>query len=235
MTDSRMQVVKLGNELGVDAEELAFLLPLPADTVRDLRHLVAEAVFARHEARFLRLAKVSGIAPPGITAKIAEAALGPLLAARTAAVMRVDVAVQLASKLRPDFLTDLTVRLDPTRAEPIVRALPADLVVDVGRRLLERGDFLTLGRFVAIVDTEISLRVVETADDEQLLEVALFTEDEAALEAVVAALPDDRVSDVLAAASDRDQDLATLLASASGEARARLERLLQTATGGGAP
>jgi len=225
---TRVEVEKLAHELSVDPGRLGFLAALPHETVRDLRTDLAEALFARHEARFRRLAKLSHLAPVAITAKVAEVAFSPLLGARVAAVMDVDHAVRLAGRLSPRFLTDLSVRLDPVRAAPIIRGLPAKLVVDVGRRLLERQEYLALGRFVSVVEPEAALAVVADATGEDLLRVALYTEDVAALDTVIGGVPDVRLTEVLAAglASERYDDLATLLQAVSPPTRERLVELL---------
>lgn len=230
MTDlaTRVEVEKLAHDLSVDSGRLAFLAGLPAEVVRALRTDLAEALFARHEARFRRLARLSHLAPMPITAKVAEVAFSPLLGARVAAVMEPEHAVRLARRLNPRFLTDLSVRLDPARAEPIIRGLPTDLVVDVGRRLVERKEYVALGRFVSVVDAATALAVVADATAEDLLRVALFTEDVAALDTVIGSLPDERLTGVLdgGLASERYDDLATLVRTVGPATRERLIGLL---------
>lgn len=224
MIDSRIEVAKLAHELGVDPATLAWLGAVAPVDVRALRELVTEARFRRHEARFRRLAKLSGVAPVPIAARIAQHGLGPLLGARTAAVMEPALAGRLAARLDPEYLTELSVHLDPVRAEPIIRALPDSLVVDVGRRLLARSAYLALGRFLSVVATATALEVVADARGADLFEVALFTEDPTALAAVVAALPDDRLTEVLSAADGQERyaDLAALLATSPAATRKRL-------------
>ncbi len=225
---TRVEVEKLAHELAVDAGRLDFLTTLPASAVRDLRADLAEALFARHEARFRRLAKLSHLAPLPITAKVVEIAFSPLLGARVAAVMDPEHAARLAGRLDPLFLTDLSVRLDPARAEPIIRGLPETLVVDVGRRLLDREEYLALGRFVSVVDVDTAVAVVAEASPAEMLQVGLFTEDVAALDAVMGAMSDERLVDVLAAglSNERYDDLATLLTAVSPASRQRLLGLL---------
>ncbi|RYP87023.1 hypothetical protein EKO23_07030 [Nocardioides guangzhouensis] len=224
----RAEVGRLAAELDVDPGELAFLHDVPPTAIRDLRADLAEALHTRHEAKFRRLARLSHLAPAPITAKVAEVAFSPLLGARVAAVMEPEQAIRLAARLSPGFLTDVSTRLDPVRAEPIIRGLPVRTVVDVGRRLLEREEYLPLGRFVSVVDTDVALEVVEVASAEQMLAVALWTEEVAALDAVMQRLPDARLADVLAvglAADARESaydDLAAVLAAAGDATRARL-------------
>jgi hypothetical protein len=220
---ARVEARKTAHQLGVEPAEVDFLTALDPDVVRDLRERIDAARFARHDDRFRRLAALSSLPPPRIVARIAQGALGPMLAARVAAVMPADTAVALAGRMEPEFLTALSVHLDPRRADAIVRGLPDGLVVDVGRRLLEQGEHLTLGRLVSVVDTDAALEVVAEADGEALLDIAVLTEDPEALDRVLERLDDDRLA-AMVRAGDADR-LAALHALVSSDTRARLERL----------
>lgn len=221
---SRIEITKLARELRTDEATLAFLEDRTPAELRDLRAVLSDAMFARHQDRVTRLAGLSRMLPVPLTAKIAQLALGPMLSARVAGVMDPREAAKLAGHLDPGFLAELSVSLDPTRVAGIVELLPADLVVDVGRRLLTAGEHLVLGRFVAVVDSAVALRVVDGATPADLLQVALFTEEPAALDAIVLQLDDDALAGVVRAAADAEAyDAAVgLLASLSPEACARL-------------
>jgi len=221
---SRVEVAKLAHELGADIHTLAFLYDSPADDLRDLRGAVSTALFTRHEERVKRLASLSKSLPHGITAKIAQIALGPTLSARVAAVMDPADAVGLAKQLDPEFLTDVSEALDPERVEGIVGGLPQQLVVDVGIRLLKRGKHLTLARFISVVSVDTALGVVKAAKADDLLQVAIFTEDPAALEAIVTRLSDEQLGEVMRAAVAKDayDDAVTLLTALSLDSRRRL-------------
>jgi len=221
---SRVEVAKLAHELDADEHTLTFLYDRSPDELRDLRSAVSTALFTRHEDRVKRLASLSKSLPHGITAKIAQIALGPTLSARVAAVMDPADAVRLAKQLDPAFLTDVSEALDPERVQGIVSGLPQDLIVDVGKRLLKRGRHLTLGRFVSVVSVDAALGVVAAAEADDLLQVAIFTEEPSALEAVVRRLSDARLAEVIHAAVAKDAyDYAvTLLLSLSPDSRRRL-------------
>lgn len=221
---TRLEITKLARELGVPEDGLAFLADRTPADVKELRAAAAHAVFSRNEERVKRLAALSRMLPVPLTAKIAEHALGPMLSARVAAALDPREAVRLAGHLTPAFLARLAVSLDPARVAPIVQSLPDDLVVDVGRRLLDAGEHLPLGRFVAVVSPAVALRVVDGAAGHDLLQVALFTDEPAALEAIVGALPDARLAEIVRAAADDDAyDAAvSLLLPLSEESCARL-------------
>lgn len=226
MTDlrSRVEVTKLAGELGSTTEKLGFLTDHDADRIRELRAALSTAMFSRHEDRLIRIASLTNLIPPSLAAKIAEIALGPMLSARVAGVLNPTDAVRLAKHLDPAFLTELSKSLDPQRVQPILRRLPTELVVDVGRRLLAQGEHITLGRFVAAVDVEAALGVVEGANGSDLLQVALHTEEPSALEAIVERLPDTVLGTVIRTAADDGawDDALTLLSALSDHSTRRL-------------
>lgn len=197
---SRIEVAKLAAELKTDEADLAFLTASTPQELRDLRAATAEALFARHEPRVRLLASVSRMLPVPVTAKVAQAALGPMLSARVAGALDPREAARLAEHVDRDFLAELAVFLDPKRVAPIVRALPDELVVDVGQRLRRAGEFLTLARFVSLVDPRVAAQVVAGATGEQLLQVALYTDDAPALDAIARTLSDTTLADVIGAA-----------------------------------
>lgn len=215
---SRIEVTKLARELGCEEAEVAFLADRPSAELRELRTAITRARFARHADQFRRLAGFAGTVPSGLAAKAAQVALGPVLSARVAAVIDPDQAVGLARQLRPGFLADVSLHLDPVAVAPIIGRLPESLIVTVGRELLARGEHLVLGRFVSVVTTNASLAVVEQASAGDLLQIALFTEEQSALDDVVNGLPVDRLAGVVRHAVDHDRadDAVTLLAALSG-------------------
>lgn len=227
---SVVEVAKLKHALQVpaDATDLDFLAALAPADVTHLRRSVDAARHARQAGRFARLAGITRFLPVAVAARAAEAALGPLVSARTASVMEPEEASRLAERISPEFLAELTGHLEPTRATAIVAGLPADLLVAVGRRMLANGDHLTLGGFVGVMPADASVEVVRDASGLAILEIAVHAEDPAALDEVLAGLPDATLERVLAAAGEHDRaDEAVLLMALLGlEARARLFELL---------
>ncbi len=225
---TRVEITKLAGDLYVEEGDLAFLRGSSPGDVRALREAASSARFARNEPRLQRIRRLSGMLPVPVTAKIAELVFGPLLCARVAAVLPPADAVKLASVLKPAFLTQVAMSLDPKRAEPILRALPESLVIDVGRRLLAQGEHITLGRFVSVVSVDAALGVVEGAAGSDLLKVALYTEEPAALEAIVQRLDDDALRSALDAAHVEQayDDAVAMLAALSAGSAARFIGLM---------
>lgn len=227
---TRVEITKLAGELYVDEGELDFLRSTSAADVRVLRAAASGALFSRNEPRLQRIRKLSGMLPAPMTAKIAQLVFGPMLSARVAAVLPAAEAVKLAGVLKPDFLARLAVSLDPARAEPILRALPQALVVDVGRRLLAKGEHITLGRFVSVVSVDAAMGVVAGSTGSDLLKIALFTEEPAALEAIVRRLGDDALLSAIEAAHSEQayDDAVALLSALSTHSTARLMGLMES-------
>src|SRR5699024_9424977 len=84
---TRVEIIKLAAALDADPAELDHLGKLTPEAVRTVRTALEEALFARHERRFRRIAKLAASVPPALAARVAQLALDPLLGARVAAVM----------------------------------------------------------------------------------------------------------------------------------------------------
>lgn len=226
---SRLEVVKLADELGVAEQPLAFLAEASVDDLRSLRTVIAEARYARHEPRLRRLAGLSKMAPAGIAAKISEHALGPDVSARVATMLDPADAAKLTKHLSAEFLTDISVSLDPARSADVISGLPDKLVIDVGRRLLKRGEHLTLARFVASYDVSIALAVLDEATGDDLLTMGMFAEDHEALDRIVAALPEPllEATGEAADAGGRQEDAIAMLTFLSPATRQRLLGVLR--------
>ncbi|MEO6887329.1 MAG: hypothetical protein ABI232_13730, partial [Jatrophihabitantaceae bacterium] len=76
---------------------------------------------------------------------------------------------------------------------------PADTVVAVGRELVGRGDYVTMGRFVGYLPEATLGPAVEAIDAADLLRIAFVLEDKDRLDAL-ADLAHDRLSDLIDAA-----------------------------------
>lgn len=197
----RIEVHKLAHELGVEPDSLAYLLPVPAAELATLRHGVSRAIFAANEQRIRPLGALARRVPAALAARVAKAALGPLLSGRVASVMHPRTAVPLAGHLDADFLAQVTLSLDPAASAAIIAELDDDLVVGVGSRLLEAGEYLVLARFITVVDAEVVLALAELADGGQLLEVAAYAEDQDRVAELLGLLPEEKLEEVVAASA----------------------------------
>jgi hypothetical protein len=224
---ARTEVLRLARELGLPAERLAFLERAPATELAAFRKAITTAILAQAEPRLKRIASASRMIPRRMAARLAESQLGPLLSARLATVLDTTDALRLARTTKPAFLAEMSTYLDTERTRDLLAALPEQLMIDVGLRLLNEHRYATLGRLIFAV-TPASLGVLITsASDLQLLEVAINSEHPESLDDILRGLSDDRARGVVAAAArtGRYDEALSLLSSLSDEQQVRLADL----------
>ena len=198
----RGEILKLARVLWVEPESLAYLEKVSARDVRVLREKTVDALFGADEHLLRGIADTAGSLPASVSAKIARKALGPVLSARVTGLIEPDRAVELAGHLRPSFLADIAVELDPRRAKGLLAKMPCDTIVEVSEELERRGEWVAMGRFLAHLPPATVAAVVVTLSDESLLHIAFVLDDKKRLDYVVALLPAERHESVVLAAAE---------------------------------
>ena len=198
------EITKLGRLLDVDAGVLGFLEGVEPAEIRELRRLATDALFDADRDVLTRLAASSKVLPSGLVAAISQRAFGPLLAARTTGFMDPGRAADVGRHLEPAFLADICVQLDPRRAKEIIPRMDVDTVVAVTEELLERGDFVTLGRFVGSMPRDAMRAVLEVTEDDELLKVCAVAESAAGIAEIFALLSAERMQNVRRRARRKD-------------------------------
>lgn len=226
MTDLhvRVELEKLSAELDTEVAEIGYLGSLGVEELRDLRAVISDALFARHEKAFQPLGNMSKMVPTRIAVKVAEVALGPLVSARVAGAVDTKYAASMAQAMKPDFLAQVAVLIDPVRIRELLPMLPSQLVVEVGRLMVSRGKYLALSRFVPVVSTQDALSVIDGASPEATLRTALYVEEPAALADIIETIDRSALTGVIehAAASGAADDALTLIDGLSGPALSRV-------------
>lgn len=197
----RAELQKLARLLDCDPGALDFLAGQPAADLRQMREGVAEAMFKRHSSSFRLLASLSGLLPAAITARIAHLALGAFLAGRVTGEMTPKRAVAIARKLPTDFLAETSLYIEPSRAQPVLAAMPVDMIEKVAVILVGQREFITMGRFVGAVSEAALFRVIDRLDDEALLHIGFYVEDAGRLDRILEYLDDDRLRGVIETAT----------------------------------
>lgn len=199
MSDFRVQaeIEKLARVLDCPASQISDLNALTVEQLRQLREQISAALFDEHADVFQRLADSSKLLPVGISAKLSKSVFGPLFSARISGLLPVDRAVAIARKLPVEFLADLTLHMDPRSARPLLRQMPIDLILASAEALAERGEYVTMARFVDALTLDAVLEVSEQLGDEQLLQIGFYVETPACLTAIIAALPAQRVANTV--------------------------------------
>lgn len=198
---AQAEAVKLGRLLDSDAQELAFLHDLPVADTRAFRQSISDSLFDAHRSGFVRLAKLSNLLPAGVAARLSRKALGPMLSARVTGELKPKRAVVLAKKLPADFLAQLSLDLDPRRAESVIAAMPEAVAIPVALELLTAREYVTMAQFVDALDDNIIAAVTAAIDsDEALLRIGFFVESDQRLAQLIALLPQQRLDGTVAAA-----------------------------------
>jgi hypothetical protein len=200
-SESRAETAKLGRLLGVESPQaLAFLLPVPAQELRDYREAVTDLLYDDDQELLQRTADAARLLPARMLAAIGERALGPLICARLTSLLDPRRAVEISDHFTLDFLARLAAELDPRRAAEVVTAIATDTVVAVSTAMAASGEHVAMGRFVGYLDEAALSGCVEALGDEDLLRVMFVMEGDERLTAVLEMLGTERAARMLAAA-----------------------------------
>ncbi|MGH9245065.1 MAG: hypothetical protein ACRD29_12260 [Acidimicrobiales bacterium] len=203
--DTSAEITKLARLLEIEEDRLDFLADSPAEPIRHLREQLTDALFDEHRPLFRRLAAASKLVPPGLTTRFAVRLFGPRLSAGVAGEMPAGRAIDLARRLPAEFLADTSVEVDPHRIPDLVSGMPVDRIIGAARVLRERGEYVTMGRFVDTMSDDATVEVIDDLDDsEALLRIAFFAENKPHLDAVCRLLSDDHLRGLMAAAEEHD-------------------------------
>ena len=196
------ELVKLARVLQTEISELEHLDYLEAERLRTLREGITEALFEKFRSTFTGFARLSSMLPLAISARISERVLGPTLSGRIAGEMPPEKAIDLAARLSDSFLADTCLHIDPVRAKPIIAGFPVDRAIAITRLLLERGEMITMGRFVDVLPQQTLFAATDAIEDESdLLKIGFFVENSAQLDRVIEHLDTRRREAIVTAAA----------------------------------
>jgi hypothetical protein len=200
--EARAELLKLARLLAVDTDDLAFLDGMTSGELRTFRESATDRLFNEGAKMLGRVGAASRLVPAGVSATIAQRAFGPLLCARAVGTVDPASAVEVARRLPADFLADAVAYLDPRRVVDIIAAAPADVAEIVARELGQRGEHVTMGRFLAYVPDQLIVVGIGALDDEAMLRTAFVLEDKDRLDHAVGLLPPERIPGVMRTAAD---------------------------------
>jgi hypothetical protein len=193
---------KLAHALDVEPARLDMLAAVSADELRILRQQVGEALFQADRHYFVRMAALTKTVPVAVAAKLTEAVLPPLIAARTAELLEPSRAADLVGRISEKYLADVSRFMDAARAPEIVAAIPTDRVAAVAAELARREEWVVIGSFVAQVTDEALAASVAGFDGEQLLRIGFVLDDLSRLDDIGAMLTDAQIDQLLRAAAE---------------------------------
>jgi len=204
---TKAELVKLARALDTTPERVAFATTLDHGEVRRLREQVVGVLYDEHRAAFQRVATITRFLPTPLNVRIALRAFSPLLAARIAGEMPAERAAELANRMPVDYLAEACVHLDPRRAAPLLTRIEPNRVLAVVAELVNRGDFITLGRLLDAASEKIVGDVAATVPDDALLRIGFYAESDSRLTRAVLVLPPERLRSVVHRAMTGPEDL----------------------------
>ncbi|MFD9790570.1 hypothetical protein ACFWXK_06410 [Streptomyces sp. NPDC059070] len=219
----RAETQKTARLLGRDPGDLAFLAALPPADLRRLREQTVAALFDGTPEMLDRIARATKLVPAGVAAAISQKALGPRLAAAVAGKLEPGRAADIIDKLPVSFTAESCAHLDPRRIPGIVDRLDENLLVRVSVALAERGDHLTMGRFVGHLRDSALERILPQIDDAVVLRTGAAIDQPGQLGRILDLMGEERLARVVAAAADGLWPQAlTVAALVTGEHRERI-------------
>lgn len=199
---TQAEVLKLARLLGAEAKDFAFLESHDALAIRTLREQMTAQLYDDGKGLLQKVAMATKLTPTGISAVIAEKALGPLLCARVASLLPADKAIDISRKLGAPFLAEVCLHLDPRRTRDIIRGTPIEQIVAVSKILQAQKEYVTMARFVdALTREAIQAVIAATPDEEPLLRTAVFVENPAVHNELVGLMPRPRLKSLIAKAA----------------------------------
>ncbi|MFI6683526.1 hypothetical protein [Streptomyces sp. NPDC050485] len=199
---NRAETEKIAALLGADPDRLAFLDALPADDVRTLREQAVAALFDGTPDLLDRIARATRLVPAGVAAAISQKALGPRLAAAVAGKLEPARAADIIEKLPVPFTAESCAHLDPRRIAGIVDRLDENLLVRISVALAERGDHLTMGRFVGHLRDSALIRILPQVGDAVVLRTGFAIDLPQRLGRIIELMGEERLAEVVASAAD---------------------------------
>lgn len=195
----RAEIGKLAAVLGVEPESLAELgSSAGADELHRLRRRINKTIFDEKRDRFIRLERVTRLLPASYVARLATEAFGPLLSARVVAEMNPLRARNIARHVSAAFVADVAPHIDPEKVQELIPQLPTELVKDTALLLVEREDYVTMGRFGDALSAQ-QLRAVVSAidDDAALLLTGFFIEKREQLSRIIHNIDNVRIARIM--------------------------------------
>lgn len=219
-----LEVRRIARLLAVDPAALEGLQAAPLVDLRTLRDQIAAKLFDEGADSWHKAAAVSGVVPPGLAAKLAQGALGPVLAARVTASVDPRRAADIAARMPAQFMADVAENIDPRQVTDLVVHLPPRTIAEVGAVLAHREEWLVMADFVAAISPSALVPTVASLQERSILLVAVLLEDPDRISEVIGLLDDPRLQALrrVAEADGLDEHLAVIVDAIDDEQRARL-------------
>ncbi len=203
---SQAELMKLADTLAVPVEQIKFLANMPPEALRHFRTALTDRIFDQQHALFRWFAAWVRWVPMWISVLMVRFWLGLQIATRIAGSLPAWRAASIARHLPVDFMADIAKGLDPRMTRELVKLLSGKQIESIARVLLERRDFMTIGRFVGLLPDEVVRDVAASIPDEgDLLEIIFHVDSRERINHLIHVLPFDRIQRTMLIVSDPDK------------------------------
>jgi hypothetical protein len=200
---NQAELMKLAVALAVPIEQIKFLSDMPPEALRHFRTAMIDRVFDQQQVLFRWYATWVRWVPMWIAVLLVRFWLGMYLATRIAGVLPAWRAASIARHLPVAYMADIAKGLDPRMTRELVRLLSAKQVETIAGVLLERRDFMTIGRFVGLLPDQVIRDVAASISDEgDLLEIIFHIDSRERIDHLIHVLPFDRIQRTMLIVSD---------------------------------
>lgn len=200
---NQAELMKLAVALAVPIEQIKFLSDMPPEALRHFRTAMIDRVFDQQQVLFRWYAAWVRWVPMWIAVLLVRFWLGMYLATRIAGVLPAWRAASIARHLPVEYMADIAKGLDPRMTRELVRLLSAKQVETIAGVLLERRDFMTIGRFVGLLPDQVIRDVAASISDEgDLLEIIFHIDSRERIDHLIHVLPFDRIQRTMLIVSD---------------------------------
>lgn len=194
--DSRAEVLRIANLIGVDGEDIGFLARLSPEALYEFRMKLIDVYFEENPA-LQRFAKLAGVVPSAVIAKMTVDAIGPILAARIVGQVDTRTAVSVLKRVPIDFLCDTAVQTDPRRIKPMFKESPYEISCAIADELVRRKEYVAIGQLITYVEDAVMNHALGNANEVDILYSSFMVEDKVKLGHGVAMLSDDRITAII--------------------------------------
>ncbi|MFT4049639.1 MAG: hypothetical protein QM648_07345 [Solirubrobacterales bacterium] len=198
--DSRAELLRIANLMGVAPEQIEFLGRLSAESLLEFRRQLIDIFFEENPA-LKRFAKVANVLPSAVIAKLTVDAIGPIIAARVVGEVDTKAAVGVLKRVPISFIVDTAVQADPRRVIPLFAESPRQIAKDTADELIRRKEYVAIGQLIAYVEDDVMEHALGTASDLDVLYSSFLIEDKDRLGDGVAMLDDKRVKSIIKTAA----------------------------------
>lgn len=202
------EIIKLARILSVSEQQLTFLQGIAPESLRQFRFAIIELLQDQQKARFRHLATWVNWLPNWLNVFMVKRFLDLLIVAQIAVHLSTENLYRIAKKLSAETLAEISVHLDPRLARELLVYLTTHHIIEIAQVLLQKRDFVTMGRFVSMLSDEVVQDVAQIVEQESdLLEIAFYIESRERIDHLVHVIPKARIEKALLIICDPTQRL----------------------------